>query len=266
VAGNFSHALVDECAHPALRDAARLLDCPVLKFKHRDPEDFARAIARCGRGARPIVLTDGMFSHEGSVAPLKAYLAGLPGDGLILLDDAHGAGILGRTGKGSLEAEGAGRRRIVQCITLSKAFGVYGGAVLGTRELRRNIVGRSRLFIGSTPLPLPLASAAVTSVRILRTDKLLRRRLIQNTVYVKSALRKAGFDIPDTPVPIIPLVLAGEREIMALKRQLLAGGIHPPFLKYPGSPANGYFRFVISSEHSRAQLDNLVDVLTRNRG
>ena len=121
---------MDERAHPALLDAANQLNCPVLKFKHRDADDFARAVARCGRGARPMALTDGMFSHDGSVAPLRAYLKILPRDGLLLVDDAHGAGVLGKTGKGTPEFEKVSRRQIIQCITLSKAFGVYGGAVL----------------------------------------------------------------------------------------------------------------------------------------
>ena len=265
LAGEFSHALLGTRAHAALLDAANLLDCPVLKFQQLDPADFARTLARCGRAARPIVLTDGMFSHDGSVAPLKTYLKHLPKDGLILVDDAHGAGVLGRTGQGSLEAEGVGRRRIVQCVTLSKAFGAYGGAILATRKLRKKILARSGMFTGSTPLPLPLASAALQAVKILRTDKSLRRRLFQNAAYVKSALRRAGWKIPETPGPIVPLHLPGATAVESLRRRLLAAKIYPPFIKYPGGPANGYFRFVISSEHSRAQLDNLLEALTTPR-
>src|ERR1043166_6956384 len=88
--GNFSHVVVDEKAHPSLSDAARLLDCPVLKLKHRDAEDLAELVRRCGPGARLILLTDGMFAHDGSVAPLAKYLEVLPRDAIILVDDAHG--------------------------------------------------------------------------------------------------------------------------------------------------------------------------------
>ena len=143
LAGNFSHALLDARAHPALLDAASQLGCPIMTFKHRDADDFARVMARCGKGARPIVLTDGMFSRDGSAAPLKSYLKFLPRDGMILLDDAHGAGVLGRNGRGTVDLENVSRRQIIQCITLSKAFGVYGGAILGTRELRGKILERS---------------------------------------------------------------------------------------------------------------------------
>ena len=261
LAGKYSHILVDERAHPALLDAAHLLDCPMLKFRHRSPEDFGRTVARCGRGARPLALTDGMFSWDGSVAPLGAYLRSLPRDGLIVVDDAHGAGVLGNTGKGTPEAEGVSRRRIVQCITLSKAFGVYGGAVLGSRALRDKILTRSRLFLGCTPLPPPLANAALTALRILKSDGRLRRRLLQNSSYVKEALQNAGVALPQTPGPVVPVHFSSDRKIADLKQRLLAGGIYPPFLRYPGGPAEGYFRFVLSSEHSRGQLDRLLDVL-----
>ena len=155
LAGQFSHALIDERAHVALRDAARFLDCPVLKFKHRNVDDFAGTLRLCGRGARPIVLTDGMFPHDGSIAPLGAYLKLLPRDGLPLVDDAHGAGTLGRTGKGTIELENVSRECVIQCVTLSKAFGVYGGAVLCSRAMRQRIVERSHIFVGRRGRPSP---------------------------------------------------------------------------------------------------------------
>jgi 7-keto-8-aminopelargonate synthetase-like enzyme len=262
LAGNFSHALVDERAHPALLDAANQLNCPVIRFKHRDTPDFASALDRCGRGSRPVVLTDGMFSHDGSTAPLKAYSKLLPRDGWMLVDDAHGAGVLGRTGKGAVEFENVSRRRIIQCITLSKAFGVFGGAIVGPRDLRERIFARSRAFIGCTPIPPPLANGALQAVKILGVrGTLLRRRLNENARLVKSRLRRHGFEIPDAPGPIVPIHTATEPEARALKKHLLAAGIYPPFLKYPGGDANGYFRFVISSEHTRAQLGKLAETL-----
>jgi 8-amino-7-oxononanoate synthase len=260
LAGNFSHALIDESAHAALQDAVLHLDCPILRFKHRDPEALGAAVKRCGPGARLVVLTDGLFAYDGTVAPLRRYLKLLPADGIIVVDDAHGAGVLGRTGKGSLEVENVNRRRVIQCISLSKAFGAYGGAVLGDRRLRARMV-RSRMFIGSTAIPLPLASAALTAIQILRRTPAMFARLNHNATQVKEASRDAGFSLPETPSPIVPIVLPNEAAIESLKQNLLAAGILPPFLRYPGSPPQGYFRFVISSEHSPAQLRALVKVL-----
>ena len=262
LAGSFSHALIDDSAHPSLADAARFLDCPVLRFTSRNPEALTHVVRRCGPGAKLILLTDGMFSRDGSAAPLREYLKILPRDALILVDDAHGAGVIGRTGKGTLEHAGVGRRRIIQTITLSKAFGAYGGAILGTAALRQKILDRSTMFVGSTPLPLPLAAAALKAIRILKADKGLRQRLIHNANYVKSALRTAGFELPEAPGPIAVLPPLTERETPKMKAALLAAGIYPPFINnYPGAPSKGYFRFVISSEHSRAQLDSLVEAV-----
>jgi len=261
LAGNFSHALLDERAHPALLDAAEQLNCPIFKFKHREVEDFKRVIVRCGRGARPIVLTDGMFAPDGSIAPLKAYLKYLPRDGIILVDDAHGGGVLGKRGQGTVELEGVRRRQIIQCLTLSKAFGVFGGAVLGARELRAKIFERSRAFIGSTPLPLPLANAVLQSLKILKgRGRDLREQLNKNVEHVRTALRNTGMGLLETPGPIIPLFAKSPSQTRLLKKHLLAAGILPPFVKYPGF-GDGYFRFAISSGHSRPQLDKLVKVL-----
>jgi 7-keto-8-aminopelargonate synthetase-like enzyme len=265
LAGNFSHVLIDEHAHPALQDAALALNCPVLAFPHQNPSALAGVLKRIGRRSRPVVLTDGMFSHNGSIAPLKAYLKELPRDGWMLVDDAHGAGILGKTGKGTIERESVDRSRVIQCITLSKAFGVYGGAVLGTNQLRTLILNRSRTFVGSTPFPLPLAQAALVAVKILASDPHIRRRLFENSDYVKQALRRSKLSLANTPGPIIPIYPAGHRETLSLKQRLLQAKIYPPFLMYPGGPKQGYFRFVISSEHRREQLDNLVTALKSHR-
>src|SRR5438445_2633403 len=109
--GNFSHALLDAESHPSLSDAARFLDCPVLRFEHQNSEDLTRSVRRCGAGAKLILLTEGLFSRDGSVAPLTEYLRRLPKDAWMLVDDAHGAGVLGRTGQGSLDQAGVPRRR-----------------------------------------------------------------------------------------------------------------------------------------------------------
>jgi 7-keto-8-aminopelargonate synthetase-like enzyme len=263
LAGDFSHVLIDDRAHGSLLDAARFFACPIVRFKHRDPADLQRVMTRLGRTVRPILLTEGMFSHDGEIAPLREYLQRLPTDGIILLDDSHGGGVLGKTGKGTLEQIGVSRQRIIQTITLSKAFGVYGGAILGTRALRSKVIQNSGLFVGNTPLPLPLANAALVALQVLKSDASLRQRLLRATNESKTTLRRVDFPVAETPSPIIAVLPRNERDAEALKKNLLAAKIHPPFIKYPGSPPNGYFRFALSSEHTRSQLDALLDVLVR---
>jgi 8-amino-7-oxononanoate synthase len=222
LAGEYTHVLVDELAHGALFDAARMFHRPVKQFQHRNPADLARHLTKCGRRSRPIILTDGLYGHNGSVAPLREYLKILPRNGLVLVDDAHGAGILGATGKGSLEHEGVGRQRIVQCATLSKAFGSYGGVVLGPGKLRAAIVERSRSFAGTTALPPPLAGAAIEAVRILKREPLRRKRLAQNLAYVQKQLCSAGWDVPETPGPMVRLPALTDAENNELRSRLLA--------------------------------------------
>jgi 7-keto-8-aminopelargonate synthetase-like enzyme len=264
--GSFSHAIVDEKAHPSLWDAARILDCPVVKLRHRDTADLEQVVQRCGPGARLILLTDGMFAHDGSGAPLANYLEILPKDAVILVDDAHGAGVIGKTGKGAVEHEGVSRKRIIQTITLSKAFGTYGGAILATESLRKKIVDKSMMFLGSTPLPLPLTNAAMKSVQILKDDKSLRGRSVANVRLVKEALCAAGKLSDVTPGPVVAFVPRSASDATRMRRELVRAGIFPPFVKYATGPKDGYFRFVISSEHSKEQLEKLVGVLTSARG
>lgn len=261
LAGRFTHVLIDEAAHTCLDDAVPFFKCRVMSFKHRDPAHAVRQLARCGPTARPILLTDGMFSHDGSLAPVKEYLRLLPPEGALLLDDAHGAGTLGRTGRGTLEVLGVQDRRILRTITLSKAFGAYGGAVLGPRAILRRVRTQSPLFAGNTPLPLPLVCAALRSLELVRSDRASRARLLEFTAVAKGRLRRAGWAIPDTPSPILAFLPRSPSQVSRLKRALLAAGIYPSFIKYPGGPPQGYFRFALSCEHSRAQIDRLVDTL-----
>ena len=262
LAGEFTHAFIDERAHNALLDAARMLDCPVKKFPHRDAAALKKLLVKCGRNARPIILTDGMFSYDGAVAPLRAYLKILPRSGIMLVDDAHGVGVVGATGKGALEHEGVSRERVIQCGTLSKAFGAFGGVVLSSCALREKILVRSRSFVGTTPLPPPLAGAALASLKILHRDTARREKLFANLSWLRKKLRAAGWEIFETPGPVVRLPDLSDVEVERLKKSLLAAGIYPPFVKY-GAAARGTFRFVVSSGHTRAQLQNLATVLEK---
>jgi 8-amino-7-oxononanoate synthase len=261
LSGRFTHALLDERAHVSLADAALWLGCPVWKFRHRNVRDFARVLGRCGRRARPVVLTDGMFAHDGGVAPLRAYQEMLPAGGWLLVDDAHGAGVVGEGGRGSVAASGLRGERVILCVTLSKAFGAYGGAVLGPAWVRRAILDNSHLFAGSTPLPLPWVRAGLAALRLVRSDPGLHQRLRGNVAWLRQSLRISGFCPPETPGPIVPLVFRDPRRTAALERALARNNIHPSLIRYPGAPADGYFRFVISAVHTRAQLQRLARVL-----
>jgi len=251
LAGEFSHVLVDEQAHPSLKDAARFLDCPILQYQHRDVAHASQTVGRCGPAAKVILLTDGVFGHDGTLAPLPELMKALPKDGMLLLDDAHGAGVLGKNGRGTVEYFGISDRRIIRTITLSKAFGAYGGGVLASRRLCRKIVAQSALFAGSTPLPIPLAAAGFAAAAIIARDTAMRKRLRHN-------LKLIGKD-----VPILSVTPATSTEADRLKKRLVKAGIFPSFIRYPNGPTSGYFRFAISSEHTPEQIEKLLATIRR---
>jgi 7-keto-8-aminopelargonate synthetase-like enzyme len=262
LAGEITHVLLAVGAHGSLADAAQLLGCPVLQFHHPAAAAVRQLVQRCGRRARILLMTDGLLSHSGEVAPLTDYFKALPRSGRLLVDDAHAAGLLGRHGRGTLEYLGLARERIIQTVTLSKAFGVYGGLILGDRALRQQIIQRSRIFVGNTPLPLPLAAGALKAFDLVRRQPLLRRRLVFNTAYVKSALHEAGLETNEGPGPIVPLHPRSATDAQRISRALLRAEIHPPLIQYQSATGSAYFRFAISSEHDPAQLERLVRTIS----
>lgn len=262
LAGEFSHVLLEARAHPALLDAATHFRCPIRRFQHRDALDLARQCKGLGSQARVIVLTDGMFSQDGAVAPLAEYVKALPVRTRYLVDDSHGVGVLGGQGRGAVEQVSGRKEQFILCFSLSKALGTFGGAILCSEDLRNRMIRRSQAFLGSTPLPLPLACAALQSVELLQKDSTFLARLNANAAYVKLALRERGFEMPDHPGPIVAIHPHSAGESQRLWRQLKQAGILPPRIKYAGEPRS-WFRFVISSEHTRAQLDLLIRVVAR---
>jgi 8-amino-7-oxononanoate synthase len=202
-----------------------------------------------------------MFSHDGSAAPLKEYRRALPESAWLLVDDAHGAGILGRTGRGTPEHERIARDRLIQTITFSKAFGTFGGAILGDRALRAKILNKSSLFAGSTPLPLPLVNAAYRALALCGRSSNRLFALRRNAEFVKAGLREAGFAVPNHPGPVVALCPRTSSAARQLERGLFRCGTLPPLIRYPGGPATGFFRFSISSQHQPAELEQLLQAI-----
>ncbi len=268
LAGEITHLLLDENAHASLVDAEPILGCKVVRFAHRSVVDLRRTLRGLGTKARVMIATDGMFSATGALAPLPEYLALLPASGRLWIDDAHGVGSLGRTGKGTWEALTSsgpfdGEERVLMTLTLSKAFGCYGGAVLGSKELAGAIRERSRLFTGNTPLPPPLAAASLKAIGVLRATPGLRRRLESNVALLRGLLREAGWPVEESPSPVLALKPADAAQAEEMKRRLLRAGILPPFMRYPGGGEGGFFRIAVSSWHSSGQIRGLAAAVGR---
>lgn len=245
---------IDQLAHPTLFDAARLLRAKVTRFRHGDAADLRRRIA--GTDGPSVVMIDAVSAHNGRLAPLIEYARALPRNAIMLVDDCHGVGVLGERGAGSLEHWGLNRQQIIQTVTFSKAFGVAGGAILGAAKLRRDILERSGAFSGCTPLAPALVKGIDASVRLLDRGAARLRRLRENLRRVR-----AGLNFEDGEFPVLAVEGRGKTKMKSLSAALVLNGIHPPLIHYHGGASNGFFRFAISSEHSREQLDNLVRVL-----
>lgn len=266
LAGDATHAFVDTAVHASPKDAAMVLGCPARTFAHHDATQLAGQLRRLPRRARPVVFTDGLDAREGTVAPLGAYLAALPATGWLVVDDAHGVGVLGTHGRGAPEAAGVASDRLIHTGTLSKAFGAYGGMVLGTRAVIDRVMKCSRQFAGSTPLPLPLAACALESLRLVASPRGPRPRLARNVIRFKQGLRALGLQPPDTPAPVISLQGADPEENDRLATRLRRAGIYPSLIRYAGGPAAGYFRFALSSEHTAGHIDRLLAALREVKG
>lgn len=255
-----THAVIDEQAHVSLFDASSYLQCPVATFRHADPNALAVELRKARDASRVLLLTDGMFARDGSAAPLRSYKAVLPRNAIILVDDAHGAGVLGPHGRGTLEHERVPRKGIVQTITLSKAFGCYGGAVLCDRVFRRRLLRHANVFTGSTPIPLPIAAAAIQAIKLLVAHAEIRSRLRRNADYLRQGLSGCGHKLRSVPGPIVRLDITGTKGLSRLADALVARGIFPPMLRYLNAPPA--LRFVVSSAHTRRQLNAVVAALT----
>jgi len=261
--GRFDAAFIDEMAHMSLRDAAQFLGCPIVRYRHCDADDLARRLSRRRAARRVLLLTDGVFGATGRIAPVGDLAKRLPRPATLWIDDAHGAGVLGDRLRGTAEQCGLGGRRLIQSIVFSKAFGSFGGAILGPRWLRSALLGGNHVVTGSSSLPVGLAKATQASFQLLRTRPALAKRLRRNIVFVKDKLLAAGLPIGDLAFPVFSLDCPQKKSAMALRSRLLANGIYPSCIRYPTGSEGAFYRFAISSEHTREQLERLVTAVCR---
>ena len=233
--GDFEGIAIDARAHPSLVKAAELSGVPIRTFRHRDVENFRDVVGRCKKA---LAMTDRVFAHDGSIAPLDEYEKALPTDCWIIVDDSHGAGVV--------DFPKRLRERVVRTMTLSKAFGSFGGAILGSHTLAKKLE-QSSILRGSTPFPLPNAAAALASLKLLKQVE-FRERLRANFLRATGRVSEA------------PIFSIEPSDAEKFSSALLKGGVFPSRIQYPGGPSGGYFRFAISSEHTRAQLDALAQL------
>jgi len=269
VAGEFQRFFIDGSAHSSLAGpAGRLPREAVLTFKHADPEDLQRLLKGCLRpGERPLVLTDGVVPVDGELPPLVAYweLVRQFG-GALLVDDAHGIAVVGPGGKGSPAEAGLPAEAFIQTGTLSKGLGTFGGIVAGPSAIAGRILEKSLTFVGATPIPPPLAAAAIRSIVILQASPGLLASLRARAFRVRERVRALGFRVPASPAPILSVTHHDTEKNLRLRSLLFERGIYPTFTNYPGSPPGGHFRFAISSAHTEEEIDLLLETISLSCG
>jgi 8-amino-7-oxononanoate synthase len=258
-------ALIDERAHPSLFGAARAAGMEIAVYPHLDAAR-AREIAAPNASRGVAILTDGVFPGVGIVAPLPELLRALPERGILCVDDAHGFGVLGERGRGSLERHGLSDRRVVVTLSLSKALSCHGGAIAGSRELVERVRARSPLWRTSTPIPPALAAAARAALRVLAEEPQIRAALARNRARIAGTLAGLGIPVPAEPLPVFAFALDPPERMAALHEQLWSQSLLVPLVDYPGGPVRDggpWFRLAVSAAHTEYQVERLCAALER---
>jgi glycine C-acetyltransferase len=268
ILGKEDFILSDELNHASIIDGARLSRAKIKVFRHKDvahAEELLREIEN--EPGRKLIITDGVFSMDGDIGPVDklADLAEKYG-AIMMVDDAHASGVLGRNGRGSVDHFGAHGRVDVQVGTLSKAIGSLGGYVCGSRDLIDYLYHRARPFLFSTSHPPSVAASCIAAFDILENEPERIERLWSNTAYFKQQLADAGFDVggvttPKSETPITPIIIGDGRRTMEYSKALFEAGVMATGIAFPTVPeGRARVRTIMTSEHTREQIDQALEI------
>jgi len=270
ILGKEDFILSDELNHASIIDGARLSRAKIKVFRHKDvahAEELLKEVQN--EPGRKLVITDGVFSMDGDIGPVGELAALCERYGAIMMvDDAHASGVLGRNGRGSVDHFGCTQRVDVQVGTLSKAIGALGGYVCGSRDLIDYLYHRARPFLFSTSHPPGVAASCIAAFDILESEPQRIERLWSNTRYFQQQLADAGFDIggrttPKSETPITPILVGDGRKTMEFSRALFEQGLMATGIAFPTVPeGKARVRCIMTSEHTRQQIDRALEILT----
>jgi glycine C-acetyltransferase len=253
----------DALNHASIIDGIRLTKAERKVFPHGDMDALRSTLreVRSVTGAADrtvLVITDGVFSMDGDIARLPEIVeAAEEAEAIVLVDDAHASGVLGRNGRGSIDHFGLHGRVQVQVGTLSKAIGVLGGYVAGPAALRTVLEHRARPFLFSTSHPPAVAAACIAAIDVLESEPELIERLWENTRFFKAGLGKLGFDIGQSETPITPVIVGAGALAMRLSDRLFEEGVFAMGIGFPTVPEDrSRVRTIVTAEHSREELES----------
>ena len=250
--------LSDELNHASIIDGLRLSKATKKVFRHKDLADLRRLLEENPTGGLKLVITDGVFSMDGDIAPLDKLVKVAREFGAVTyVDDAHGSGVLGEQGRGTVHHFGLQHAEdVIQVGTLSKAWGVVGGYAAGHSDLRELLINKARPFLFSTGHPPAVVGALSAAIELVQRDSSFIERLWDNTRYFKQELRTLGFDIFGSETPITPVIFGEAPAAFEASRMLLARGIFAVGLGFPTVPKGlARIRNIVTAEHTREDLD-----------
>ncbi|MGB9898054.1 glycine C-acetyltransferase [Thermanaerothrix sp.] len=256
----------DELNHASIIDGCRLSGARIVRYAHCDPNDLEQKIQEAqGTYRRGLVVTDGVFSMDGDVAPLdQIYAISSKYDLMLMVDDAHGEGVLGEGGRGIVDHFGLHGKVDVEVGTFSKAFGVVGGAVAGSSLVVEWLRQRGRPFLFSSAVPAADVAATIAAIDVLEESTELVDRLWENARYFKTEMRRLGFDTGQSVTPITPIMLGEAPLAQQFSRELFSEGVFAMAIGYPTVPkGKARIRVMLSAAHSREDLDRGLEAFAR---
>lgn len=248
----------DELNHASIIDGCRLTKAEVIRYAHIDPTDLdAKLKAVRNKKCKKLVITDGVFSMDGDIAPLdEIYKVTNKYGAMLMVDDAHGEGVLGKGGRGIVDHFKLHGKVDIEVGTMSKAFGVVGGMVAGKKELVEWLSQRARPFLFSSAMTIPDVAACIASISILEKSEKLVKTLWKNADSMRSGLKKLGFDAGSSISPIIPLMLGDSKLAQDFSKELFDEGLFAKAIVYPTvAQGKARIRIMNSAGHSKKQLD-----------
>ncbi len=251
----------DELNHASIIDGSRLSRAEVVRYAHNDPQDLERKINEASGYNRRLIITDGVFSMDGDIAPLDQICEVAERHGVMLMvDDAHGEGVLGRGGRGIVDHFGLHGRVDIEVGTLSKAFGVVGGLVAGKATIVEWLRQRGRPFLFSSAMTVPDTAACIEAVKMLSESTELIDRLWGNAQIFREGMRQMGFDTGLSQTPIVPVMLGEAPLAQQFSRRLFEEGVFAMAIGYPTVPqGKARIRVMNSAAHSNEDIETALE-------
>lgn len=255
----------DELNHASIIDGIRLTKAKRRIYKHADLEDLEQALIETKEARVKLIVTDGVFSMDGDIAPLPGIVELAEKYGaLVMVDDAHASGVLGKNGRGTVDHFGLHGRVQIQIGTLSKAIGVLGGYVAGPKVLRDYLIHRARPFLFSTSHPPAVTAACHAAIDVLLEESELIDRLWDNARFFQKGLRDLGYDTGNSQTPITPVIIGDEALTMKFSDELFHEGVYAQGIVFPTVPkGKARVRTIVTAAHTKEDLEKALDAFAK---